>query len=103
MKYLTVITFTLLTFFACKKDNNTADVTCDTEGNILSVDLALCPCCGGLFLEMDGDTFYVLSMPEIEFTDNAFPKAAKFDWEVATGDCANIRENTINLSCLEIL
>lgn len=104
MKYLTIFALTLCSLVACNSDDDTSTtLTCQTEGNFLGYDLALCACCGGAYLEIENDTFYVLTMPMIDFPIDTFPQAVKFDWEFATGDCADFQENAIDLSCLEAL
>lgn len=104
MKKITLLLLALCTFFACKNDDDASEnLTCETEGNFLGFDAALCACCGGAYLEMNGDTFYILTMPTTNFPIDTFPRAVKFDWETATGTCADFHENAIDLSCLEVL
>jgi len=103
MKYLFLSIVLICTLLACQNDDNNEILTCETEGKLLGYDFALCACCGGAYLEMNEDTFYVLDMPMLDSPLDSFPLPVKFDWEIATGTCADIQPNAINLTCLEEL
>lgn len=104
MKYFTISILALCTLFACSNnDDDVQNLTCQSTGNFLGFDLTFCPCCGGAFLEMNDDTFYILEMPQVDFPIDTFPRAVKFDWEIAVGTCADFQTNAINLTCIEVL
>ena len=62
MKYFFLFFAFSLTFINCEKE----DTACPglEEGKIIGLDLRLCACCGGWFIEIGTDTLRTFALPD---------------------------------------
>jgi len=83
MKNLLVIFILLFTFSACEEPE-----TMD-EGTITGLDMALCPCCGGTFIEIEKVNYRINNFPDTSFafTANDLPLDVWIDWMADTTAC----------------
>lgn len=89
--------FALLTFAGCDQTEDDR-----RDGTILGVDNALCACCGGYLIVIDGFTYraFESDFPSTEILDNAaFPIEVRVAFEVEGTPCNNI--NQIRISTIE--
>lgn len=64
----------------------------ENTGTITGADLALCACCGGYFIDIDGTQyrFEKTELPEgFTFEDNQLPMLVELDWELKTDGCTD--------------
>lgn len=83
---------TILGLTACDKST-----TYESEGTITGFDLAMCACCGGYFIEIDGEQyrFYEENLPNNHQLDlNALPVDVQLNWDEPTNECTRIIEIT---------
>ncbi len=77
--------FSTLLVLSCEKTKY------ENTGTITGSDLALCPCCGGYFIDIEG-TQYRFEKSELpdnfSFEDNQLPLKVELDWELKTGGCS---------------
>jgi hypothetical protein len=89
MKQLFIILFVLTTISGCKKHA----ATFSSSGTLTGPDYALCPCCGGVFLERDDKKiFHIESLPGMtqqELYNLNFPKNIRYNWK-ADRECGGI-------------
>jgi len=94
-----------LSFFiaACLVSCKTESLnSCETTAAIIGQDLTLCGCCGGIFVEIDNDTFRITQGE----TDSLYQEALALDsgtvvglsWELAT-PCLG---DEIVINCLDL-
>jgi hypothetical protein len=89
--FLFLISIILIT--GCKKENY------ESTGTITGQDLALCACCGGYFIEIDGIQyrFEKSELPNnFTFEDNQLPLQFELDWKLKTDACTSF--NRIEIS-----
>lgn len=80
---------------------NDSDNNFKSEGRITGIDLRLCACCGGYFIEIE-DVVYNFpdEFPNKESLDlENLPLKVKLDWELKPGGC----DNFITISAIEPL
>ena len=75
---------------ACEKQHQY-----QSEGIITNYDVTMTPCSGGIFIEIDNETyrFYAENLPtghQLDFTN--FPINVDLDWNPPTNDCTKIIE-----------
>jgi hypothetical protein len=83
----------ILLFWGCEKTNY------ESTGTITGADLAMCACCGGYFIDIEG-TNYRFEKSELPagftFNDEQMPFRVELDWEVKTETCTGF--NWIKIS-----
>lgn len=59
------------------------------KGVITGYDLRFCPCCGGVFIEIQNDTFRYYTVPDttFQFTANDLPLNVLVDWSPQANQC----------------
>jgi hypothetical protein len=77
-------------FLNCNNDDD--KIQFESIGKILGLDPATCPCCGGLFLEIEGDeTLYRIGELPVDFNDSirnaSFPIRIKLNWRRDENRC----------------
>ncbi|MCI4670359.1 MAG: hypothetical protein MRZ79_19635 [Bacteroidia bacterium] len=85
MKYLVTILFLSSIFISC----NTEAVFKD-RGTIIGLDLRTCACCGGYFIDINGESkrFYFLpDTSSLKAEDIIFPFEVKLKWEISNDTC----------------
>ena len=108
MKYSTffgiiLLNFGLFLFVACGDDEQkiTAD-HCTTEATLIGLDARECACCGGWFIEIEGDTLRALTLPE-EFVNSlalyTLPLDIYVEWAPDATPCLG---DEIEVECLEV-
>jgi hypothetical protein len=79
-----LLLFSTLLIFSCEKDKY------ESSGTITGADLAMCACCGGYFVDING-TQYRFEKSELPsnftFTDDQLPLRVELDWELKTEIC----------------
>ena len=84
----------------CRRDEN--EGFCSNKGVILGVDPRLCGgCCGGWFVEIAGDTFNILALPEAfaqGLDPEEFPLPVDLDWKHVIGPCQG---TMIEVECIK--
>ncbi len=72
---------------ACQKD----DLNVRSEGQVVGYDLRLCACCGGWYLEIDGETYRAdLSAEDVarlNLETPALPVLVRLDWKLKENPC----------------
>jgi len=82
---LIFILFLLLTFISYSKEEF---YTC--TGTITCMDLSLCMCCGGWFIDIDNTTYRFYKLPDhtnLNLENESFPVKVKLDWEKEPNPC----------------
>jgi hypothetical protein len=87
---ITIICLLFVLLTGCRKK---ATESFSSSGTLKGWDLALCPCCGGIFLDGDDAKKYrIESLPGLssqELGSITFPKKIKYNW-VADRECGGI-------------
>jgi hypothetical protein len=87
---ITFFCLLLVLLAGCRKK---ATESFTSSGTLGGWDLALCPCCGGIFLETDDAKKYRIEslpgLPPQELGNLVFPKKIKYNW-VADRECGGI-------------
>ena len=82
---LVLIIFTTM-IFSCEKAKY------ESKATITGPDLAMCACCGGYFIEIEG-TKYRFEKSELPagftFEDNQLPLEVELNWKLKTSQCTN--------------
>jgi hypothetical protein len=91
MKRITIIFCVLLVLLgSCRKK---ANESFSSSGTLSGWDLALCPCCGGIFLQGDDAKSYrIENLPGLstqQLGNLTFPKKIKYNWS-ADRECGGI-------------
>lgn len=76
--------FSTLLIFSCEKDKY------ESSGTITRADMAMCACCGGYFIDINGKQyrFDKSELPSnFTFTDDQLPLHVELDWELNTEAC----------------
>jgi len=88
-----LLLFPVSLILSCEKD------TYQSTGTIIGPDIRMCVCCGGYFIETDGNQ-YLFEKSELPanftFTDSQLPLHVKLDWKPKTGGCAGFNRITIS-------
>ncbi len=76
-----------LNFTACEND----ELTFESEGVILGYDMGMCICCGGYFIELNGNTYRTWNFPNNDtFAAEDFPIPILLNWHFAEeGACSD--------------
>lgn len=79
-----------ITVFSCDDDT----LTYESTGQILGLDLALCPCCGNWLIQIEGEEnpYQFMELPQdssIDLTTANFPIDVQLNWEPVTIGCTN--------------
>lgn len=83
IKAFTLVFFTLL-IFSCEKTEY------KYTGIITGADMAMCACCGGYFIEIDGIKyrFEKNELPgDFTFDDKQIPLKVELNWELKNNSC----------------
>jgi len=87
----------LLLIFSCEKDEF------KSTGTITGADVALCACCGGYFIDIEG-TQYRLDKTKLPgnfyFDDNQLPLTVVLDWDQNVAYCKDL--NWINVTRIKL-
>jgi len=96
MKNLIFIVLTSLLLVSCSNDS---DNDFNSEGLITGIDLRLCACCGGYFIEIEDVVYnFTDEFPNKESLDlENLPLKVKLNWELKSGGC----DNFITISAIE--
>lgn len=85
MKNLIVIVCFLLTILVgCSKEESM------DYGQITGPDMSLCFCCGGWFINIDGNTYRFFDIPEnsnLDIENETFPINVRLDWNNDENQC----------------
>lgn len=84
MRKLIIFTFIIFLFTSCEK------TVFWTKATIIDYDYGMCMCCGGVFIEINNDTFRT-DLP-IDFEIETFPLDVKIQYDDEVSSC-----NSINL------
>ena len=82
---LTFISILLMVVFSCSKEDNYM-----SSGTITGIDMSLCMCCGGWFIEIDNATYRFNKLPDhcdLNLENETFPITVKLDWEKEINPC----------------
>ena len=82
---LTFISILLMVVFSCSKEDNYM-----SSGTITGIDMSLCMCCGGWFIEIDNTTYRFNKLPDhcdLNLENEIFPITVKLDWEKEINLC----------------
>ena len=82
---LTFILILLMVVFSCSKEDNYM-----SAGTITGIDMSLCMCCGGWFIEIDNATYRFNKLPDhcdLNLENETFPITVKLDWEKEINPC----------------
>lgn len=86
-----ILPFVFLFFFSLSIDSCKDEVVWMDQGELLGYDFRLCPCCGGYFIDINGETFRFYEFPEssdFEISPDAtFPIPVNINWHVAENTC----------------
>jgi hypothetical protein len=83
------ISLALLTF-SCKKTDDVKENNYMNKGTITGIDMNLCMCCGGWFIEIDNATYRFQKLPDkcdLNLENEPFPVIVKLDWEKEKNPC----------------
>lgn len=89
---LRLIIFTI-TIMSCEK------TTYKSNGTIKGPDIAMCACCGGYFIEIEGTQyrFEKTELPDnFTFSDSQLPMKVELNWELKNQECTGF--NWIKIS-----
>jgi hypothetical protein len=93
-----LILFSTLLIFSCEKDKY------ESTGTIAGADLAMCACCGGYFIDING-TQYRFEKSELPanftFNDDQLPLHVELDWKLKTESCTGYE--WINISKIKVI
>src|SRR5665648_658758 len=73
-----------LLIFSCEKEKF------QSTGTITGPDMRMCPCCGGYFIDIDGNqyNFDKTALPDnFTFADNQLPLDVELNWKLKTDGC----------------
>ena len=79
-----LIILLLFSFYSCKQLNY------KHQGEILSYDLRMCMCCGGTFIEIEGEKYRFYTLPEgskINLKQDNLPLKVKLNFIKDTNQC----------------
>lgn len=74
----------IIGFVSCQKPN-TSDF--QSTGIITGVDMKMCACCGGYYIQIDNVTYEFETLPAsstIDLQKETFPIMVKLDWQLST-------------------
>jgi hypothetical protein len=80
----------LILFQASCHDDDHKPGFCSEEGIIIGEDDRICGCCGGWFIEIGGETWRALSLPESfieELDPDELPLPVCLEWSASIGPC----------------
>ena len=90
---LLLIIFSISIVISCEKTNF------KNTGTITGADMAMCACCGGYFIDIDGNKyrFEKTELPsDFTFEDKQLPFTVKLDWDLKPESCSGF--NWIKIS-----
>jgi len=86
----------LLLLFCVTVSSCEDDMVYESTGQILGLDLALCPCCGSWLIQIEGESdgpYQFIELPEDSDIDlsnpDDFPIDVQLNWEPTTTGCTN--------------
>ena len=80
---LLLVVLLVIGFVGCKKPT-TSDF--QSTGIITGVDLKMCACCGGWYIQIDNVTYEFVTLPagsNIDLLNATFPMPVKLDWQLS--------------------
>ena len=83
-KLLVVVFFILIGLAGCQKPN-ASDF--QSTGIITGVDMKMCACCGGYYIQIDNVTYEFETLPagsNIDLQNATYPITVKLDWQLST-------------------
>ena len=87
-----VLSALLVFLICCKNDDENNVQTFDSEGVITGIDLTLCPCCGGFFIDINDETYNFepndLPNNDLEIIEDNVPIFVELNWE--NTECGNL-------------
>ena len=97
-KLIIVVFFILIGFMSCQKPT-TSDF--QSTGIITGVDLKMCACCGGYYIQIDNVTYEFDTLPagsNIDLQNATYPIPVKLDWQLSTKTaCPNVRIDILKI------
>jgi hypothetical protein len=89
------LVFIMLVFVAVGSGCSKKNQEFQDSGTLAGVDMAQCPCCGGVVLQIDNKTgnYRIDSLPGIsqhDFDNLSYPKLIHFNWQL-NGGCGSIQ------------
>ena len=60
------------------------------KATIIGPDLSMCPCCGGWFVDIEGQQLLMFDWPEnarLQHENQTFPLPVKIVWEIPDNSC----------------
>ena len=84
MKKLLLLALFFVGFYACESPEQLMD-----DGVIIGYDIRFCPCCGGVYIEIQNDTFRFYELPDtsFQFTSSDLPLDVSLDWSPQANQC----------------
>lgn len=82
----------------CHHDDG--DGFCGKKGVVIGIDFRKCVCCGGYFIEVEGDTLRSWNLPQPfmdEIAGEDFPISVYLEWQPAATPCLG---DEIEVSCI---
>jgi hypothetical protein len=82
--FLLLLMFFATSVISCEK------IKYENTGTITGADMAMCACCGGYFIDIDGNKyrFEKSELPsDFTFDDSQLPLPVELNWELKTGVC----------------
>lgn len=83
-----ILLCSLIFLLSCSKTKEYRD-----NGILTGVDYAMCPCCGGVILQIDTSYYRIEALPgmsQSEFDKLTYPKSIDLDWSLDK-NCGNIK------------
>ena len=90
--------FLIIGLVVCQKPT-TSDF--QSTGIITGVDLKMCACCGGYYIQIDNVTYEFDTLPagsNIDLQNATYPIPVKLDWQLSTKTaCPNVRIDILKI------
>jgi hypothetical protein len=84
MKQIILINcFFLILLISCGKQKEFK-----SEGNITGLDISMCACCGGWYIEIENNTYRFFDLPKgsgLDLANETLPVTVKLDWVEMNG------------------
>jgi hypothetical protein len=96
VKRCILLVFSIL-IFSCEKD------AFKSTGTITGADMALCACCGGYFIDIEGTQYRIdkAKLPgNFSFDDKKLPLTVELDWDQNVAYCKDF--NWINVTRIKL-
>ena len=86
LKKIYIFSFILLLGIACSMEEDSYK----SSGKITGVDVRECSCCGGYYIEIEGNTYRFYNVPEnsnLKLENPVFPVYVDLDWNPDPNAC----------------